>query len=67
MCVTRDAYARISGATASTCAASPPAITASVPAVAPPTPPDTGASTQPTPAAAARCARLRVTAGGMLE
>lgn len=68
-CVTRPAKdAVITGATRATSAASPPAITASVPARAPGTPPDTGASTQPIPVSArSRAAISRVRSGWMVE
>lgn len=51
------------GRTASTCSGSPPAMIVSVPAVAPGTPPDTGASTRWTPRAASRAASARVRSG----
>ena len=67
MCVTWFAYAAIHGWMRSTSAASPPRNVASVPAFAPPAPPDTGASTQPTPALRSRRAASRAVSGWIVE
>ena len=52
-----------SGSERAKVAASPPTITASVPALAPAGPPETGASRNSTPAAASRAACSRAAAG----
>ncbi len=66
--VQRCEYAATIGRMRSTSAGSPPAMTASVPARVPATPPDTGASTQPIPLASCRrAASSRVAPGRMLE
>src|ERR1700681_4770660 len=67
MCVTWFAYAAIHGFTRATSSGSPPRNVASVPAFAPPAPPDTGASTQPTPALRSRRAASRAVSGWIVE
>jgi len=51
----------------SNAATDPPTMNVSVPASAPPTPPDTGASTVSRPASLACLARVRDTVGSMVE
>jgi hypothetical protein len=56
-----------SGFTRAKAASLPPAMKVSVPAAAPPTPPDTGASSAPRPAAAACAATARALSTSTVE
>ncbi len=67
MCVTRLPIAWNTGSARSNGAASPPTMIVRVPAMAPASPPETGASSQEAPSDAARSASLRVTAGEIVD